>query len=38
MESWFDSVPNFRLVGHPNDGMPGWVGNIFSVESLRLAW
>jgi len=38
MESWFDSVPDFRLVGEPNDGMPAWVGNIFSVERLGLAW
>jgi cytochrome P450 len=38
MESWFDNVPDFRLVGQPNDGMSAWVGNIFSVERLGLAW
>lgn len=38
MESWFDAVPSFRLVGDPSDGMPTWVGNIFSLEKLHLAW
>lgn len=38
MESWFDLVPTFRLVGDPDEGMPTWVGNIFSLERLRLAW
>jgi len=38
IETWFDHVPSFRLVGHVNDGMPHWVGNIFSPENLRLAW
>ncbi len=38
MESWFDAVPAFRLVGDPDDGMPAWVGNIFSLDTLRLAW
>ncbi|MEN2793143.1 cytochrome P450 [Sphingomonas oligophenolica] len=38
MESWFDCVSTFRIVGDPNDGMPAWIGNILSVESLHLAW
>lgn len=38
MESWFDLVPTFRLAGGPNEGMPTWVGNILSLESLNLAW
>lgn len=38
MESWFDLVPTFSLVGDPNEGMPGWVGHIFSLEKLKLAW
>jgi cytochrome P450 len=38
MESWFDIVPTFHLVGDTNEGMPTWVGNIFSLETLRLAW
>jgi cytochrome P450 len=38
MNSWFDLAPEFRLAGDPDDGMPSWVGNIFSPETLRLAW
>jgi len=38
MESWFDLVPTFSLSGDPNEGMPGWVGHIFSLERLKLAW
>jgi hypothetical protein len=38
MDSWFDRLPTFRLAGDPNDGMPPWVGNIFSLERLHFAW
>jgi len=38
MESWFDAVPTIRLAGDVNDGMPTWVGNIFSLEKLHLVW
>lgn len=38
MDSWFDLVPTFHLVGDPSDGMPSWAGNIFSLERLHLAW
>ena len=38
MESWFDLVPFFSLKGDPNDGMPSWCGNIFSLEKLHLTW
>jgi cytochrome P450 len=38
LESWFDAIPTFRLAGDPMDGMPTWVGNIFSLERLNLAW
>lgn len=38
MNSWFDLVPSIRPVGDPDDGMPQWVGNIFSLDTLHLAW
>lgn len=38
MNSWFDLVPTIRLTGDPDDGMPHWVGNIFSLDTLHLAW
>lgn len=38
MESWFDRVPKFHHVGDPDEGMPTWVGNIFSLEHLHLGW
>jgi Cytochrome P450 len=38
MNSWFDLAPSFRLTGDPDEGMPTWVGNIFSPETLRLSW
>jgi len=38
INSWFDLIPPFHLVGDPNDGMPTWAGNILSPEKLNIAW